>query len=88
MGSIPVIAQFRHQTGRWGVMDSPMPIYSSDGRAIRAIAEHSSAQRRATITCFNAPPQGLKTRNQRAPLSFEEKGPKTAPLGPFGSLWV
>ena len=36
--------------------------------------------------CFNAPPQGTKTRNQRALFSFEEKGPKTAPPGPFA--WV
>ena len=48
------------------------------------------AQRFASdlLTCLNAPPQGPKTRNQRALFSFEEKSPKTAPLGPFGSLRV
>ena len=43
---------------------------------------------RELFTCFNAPPQGTKTRNQRALFSFDEKGSKTAPPGPFGSLWV
>ena len=31
--------------------------------------------------CFKAPPSGSKTAEPRGTLSFEEKGPKTAPLG-------
>ena len=40
------------------------------------------------VMCFNASPQGLTMRNQRALFLFTQKGPKTAPPGTFGSLWV